>query len=171
MSELSDTEEKNDIRIKVSGDHLTFKERLKQHWQLLTKILELVICIICLGFIMEPAKKGDMAKIHLDHFCVIFTTFIGYLVISAVFLFARIIGDKIPYKTVFIFSVTASCLFFISGILLAIDRKRRYFYDDTFYEPRMYILNFIVVSTFFSFLACVVFVVESVYIWKLGEEF
>lgn len=47
---------------------------------------------------MEPAKKGDLARIHLEHFAVILPTFIGYLIITFIFLLARVIGDKIPYR-------------------------------------------------------------------------
>ncbi|KAF7281537.1 hypothetical protein GWI33_004572 [Rhynchophorus ferrugineus] len=148
-----------------------WKEWAKDNWQLLIKIGQLVICIICLGSVMEPAKRGNLAKIHLDHFAVIFTTFVGYLVIISVCLFAKIIGDKIPYRTLFTFSSIASCLFFITGVLLAVDRKRRYFHDDIFYEPRAYLLNLMVTSSVFAFFGSAVFTVEAVYIWKYREDF
>ncbi|KAL1513600.1 hypothetical protein ABEB36_002991 [Hypothenemus hampei] len=152
-------------------EKLSIKSKIRKRWQLYAKILEMIFCCLCIGFIMEPAKKGDLAKIHFAHFALIFPTFFGYLITVSIFLIAKVMDDIIQYRTCFISSLIASCLFFVCGILLALDHKRQYIFEDFLYQPKPQLLEFHAVSTAFSFFNSILFGLEAYYIWKLKEDF
>lgn len=69
------------------------------------------------------------------------------------------------------FSLAAALMFSISGILLALDRNRHNFHDEFFYTPRPHVLQFLAISTSFSFFTAIIFGVEAFFVWKLKEDF
>lgn len=69
------------------------------------------------------------------------------------------------------FSLAATGMFFISGILLALDRKRHNYHDEFFYMPRPHVLQFLAISTSFSFFTAIIYGVEAFFIWRLKEDF
>lgn len=164
MSEKVELSEKKIDDEEETTETRTLRTFFKKRWQIMIKLIQLLLCVLCTGLVMEPAKRGILMTAHLDHIIVIFTTCVGYTLITAIFILARAIGDRLPYRTVFIFSMLASGLFCLSGILLAIDRQRRYFYDEVYFEPRPYLLHLMVASSGFSFLSSLVFAVEVVFI-------
>ncbi|CAG9765823.1 unnamed protein product [Ceutorhynchus assimilis] len=171
MSQLINTTEKqvtdSENKLEDEQDKSTMRTFFRRRWQLCAKSLELILCILCIGLIMEPVKKSDTARVPLHHLALIFPTFIGYLLIVLLCLLAKILGDKIPYRTGFIFSVVASCLFFVSGILLAVDRRKP-FMD---FQPLPYVFKLLASSAAFSFVTAIIFSVEAVYVWKFREDF
>ncbi|ENN77756.1 hypothetical protein HUJ04_005014 [Dendroctonus ponderosae] len=171
MSERSSISEKVAECGKFDTQEKNMNE-FRKRWQLWAKILELILCALCIGLVMEPAKRGDLARIHLAHFALIFPTFIGYSLIVSVFLVAKAIsGDTIPYRTGFMLSLLGSCFFFTCAVLLILDRKKNYFLDEFFYEPRPYILKLLTASTGLSFITSILFGVEAFYIFKFREDF
>ncbi|XP_050305855.1 uncharacterized protein LOC126742997 isoform X2 [Anthonomus grandis grandis] len=169
MSEILNNSEKHQD---VDGNEKSSLEvQLRKKWQLCAKTVELIFCVLCLALIMEPAKRGYLAQLHLDHFSIIFPTFIGYMTVVSIFLSAKLLQDKIPYKTGFLFSAVASWSFFASGVLLTLDRKEQYFYDERFFKPPDYVLYMLQSCIGFSYLSAIVFGVEAWFIWKFKEDF
>ncbi|XP_066253554.1 uncharacterized protein [Euwallacea similis] len=160
-----------DLQDGTSDKKLSVTSQFRKKWQLCAKILELICCALCIGFIIEPTKRAELARIHLSHFALIFPTFFGYFLASFLFLITKVIGDKMPYRTVFIFSSMASFLFFVSGILLALDRKRD-INDEFYYIPLLpNVSKFLAVSTAMAFFTSMVFGAEAYLVFRYKENF
>ncbi|XP_066139398.1 uncharacterized protein [Euwallacea fornicatus] len=160
-----------ELQDEISDEKLSIISQFKKKWQLCVKIMELIFCALCIGFIIEPAKRADLARIHLSHFALIFPTFFAYFLTSFLFLITRVIGDKMPYRTGFIFSSVASFLFFVSGILLALDRTRD-ISDEFYYIPLPpNVSKFLAISTTITFFTSMLFGAEAYFSFRYKEDF
>ncbi|XP_044253492.1 uncharacterized protein LOC123004336 isoform X2 [Tribolium madens] len=135
-----------------------FKQKVQKHWQIGIKILELLICVVCLGFIFEPANEIHLGGNYMHHTGVMYTAYTGYILINVVLLAGRAIGDRIPYITIIIFDVIGAGLFLITGILLLVDRIRL---AKDIFHPRHYLLTMMTVSVCFAFANCGIFLLEA----------
>ncbi|XP_030752111.1 uncharacterized protein LOC115879422 [Sitophilus oryzae] len=145
-------------------------KRIKEEWQLIAKILELVLCALCLGFFYQPAaKSANFAKHHLEQVGLIFLTFIGYLLINAVFIVSKLIKDRIPFRTSATFSLLAAILNFIAGIVLIVDRRNKF--QGIYYEPQMYLLGMLTGSTILCFVNSAVYGLDGVYTFLLKKDY
>ncbi|XP_066258282.1 uncharacterized protein [Euwallacea similis] len=147
----------------------SLKGKIKKHWQLILKILELLLCALCLGMFIEPTKQAaNMSKIYVEQVAVILLAFAGYLLINAIFIVSRCIKDKIPFRISSLFSLVAAILFFVSGILLIADRKKKF---QGYWEIQMSWISMLSAATVFTFVNAVLFAVDGVYTFLLKEDF
>ncbi|CAG9773998.1 unnamed protein product [Ceutorhynchus assimilis] len=181
-SEVKKAEENKAIEIKEEDDvkekdveevkevETSLGQKIKDQWQLILKIIQLVFCCLCLGMYFPPANQSaNLAKHHLEQVGLIFLAFIGYILINAVFIVSRCLKDKIPFRISALFSLIAALLFFVSGILLIVDRRDKF--QGTHYEPHMYLASMLSAATVFSFVNAVLFAVDGVYTFILKLDF
>lgn len=128
-----------------------------------------IICAICMGFIYDPAKTTGLGQTHMDHVGVMYTAYTGFMLINTILLISRCLKDRIPYKTATMFSVSGSCIFLITGILLLVGRAQ--LFRHYFYHPQMYLLTMMTTSIIFAFVNAAVFAVDAVFTFRRQEDF
>lgn len=169
------------IKIKMSAEIENSKEedikeqrrplhkRLLEFWQLGFKIVELLICGVCMGLIYDPAKVTGLGKSHLHHVGVMYTAYTGFMLINGVLIIGRAIQDRLCYRTSAIFSAAGCIMFLVTAILLISDRS--YLTKNYFYHPEMYLMEMLTTSTIFAFLNAIIFLVDSILTFKKKEDF
>jgi hypothetical protein len=119
-----------------------------------------------MGFIYEPAYEIELGE-HLHHVGIMYTAYIGFILINTLLLISRVIGDRIPYLTVVLFALNGAGLFLITGILLLIDRKKL---TRGVFHPKLYLLTMMTISVSFAFANVVVFIVEAFFTYKRRQD-
>lgn len=117
-----------------------------------------------MGVAFEPFSEIGIGKVRLHHVAIMYTAFTGYILINLIMVAARLMGDKIPYKTNAIFSTIAALLFFITGILIAKDKTDN---SNKLFHAQFYLLQMLVTASAFSFVNCAVFIADAALtFWK-----
>ncbi|KAJ8980132.1 hypothetical protein NQ317_009191 [Molorchus minor] len=125
------------------------------------KILELFICMVCMGLIYEPAQTAALGKTHLHHIGIMYTAFGGYKVINGVAIVSILLGEKIPYRMASLYAVMGCALFLVTGILLTIDRP--YLNNQYYFHPQQHLLIMYTISILFVFLNVILFAADAVF--------
>lgn len=91
-------------------------------WPIIVKSVEVILCILCIIFIDDPAQSSMVrSMIRLNLFvspriiCLCYGTYIAYLIYSTIYLAGKLIGDEWPWKTMAALSSIATVLFVICG--------------------------------------------------------
>ncbi|XP_056633696.1 uncharacterized protein LOC130443201 [Diorhabda sublineata] len=163
----TDLESKDDV--KVQEPKKPFKVVFKEQWPLGVKILELLICAICMAFIYDPATTSGLGKTHMIHVGIMYTAYTGFMVINGVLIIGRSLGDRIPYRTVSLFALMGAALFLITCILLTVDRF--YLMKHYFYHPNMHLLTMMTTSIVFAFINVVAFSADAMFTFIRKEDF
>lgn len=122
------------------------------------------MCAACVGVAFEPFSEIGIGRTNIQHIAVMYTAFTGYILIELTFVISRLVGDKIPYKTNALFSAIAAVLFFITGILVAKDKRDN---SNRLFHAQFYLLQMLVATTAFAFINCAIFVVDAALtFWK-----
>ncbi|XP_031626155.1 uncharacterized protein LOC116342614 isoform X2 [Contarinia nasturtii] len=91
----------------------------KKYWPTILKSIELVLCLLCLVLIDDPAHNS---RIHVfvsqRTVSFVYVTFGSYLIYTLIFLIGKLIRDEWPWKTASIFACVAVFLFLVCGFLL-----------------------------------------------------
>lgn len=88
-------------------------------WPIIIKSVEMILCILCLIFIDDPAQSFRVnlfTPLRIIHLC--YGTYVAYLIYSTIFLAGKLIGDEWPWKTMCALSCIATVLFVICGAFL-----------------------------------------------------
>lgn len=165
----AEVENNKDEETKEQPPKKSLKQKLRDHWQLLFKIVELILCALCMGFIYEPANTVGLGKSHMHHVGIMYTAYTGYMLINCVFLVSRAIGDRIPFKTASLFALNGAALFLITAILLTVNRS--YIVNRHFFHPQIYLLNMFTTSIIFAFLNVIVFALDAILTFRRQEDF
>ncbi|XP_008197067.1 uncharacterized protein LOC103314051 isoform X1 [Tribolium castaneum] len=145
-----------------------FKQKAQKHWQIGTKILELLLCIICIGTVFDALKTMGIGNSDLHHIGIMYTAYTGYILITLTLLTSYYLEATIPYKTSALFSVCGAGLFLTTGVLLIVDRSA---YMRRYGSPISSQLTMIVVSVIFAFVNAIVFAVDAVLTVRRQEDF
>ncbi|KAF7274086.1 uncharacterized protein LOC143195875 [Rhynchophorus ferrugineus] len=144
--------------------------KIRDEWQLIARIIELAINALCLGLFYQPASKSaNFTKHHLEQVGLLFLTFSGYLVINAVFIISRLIKDRIPFRTISLFSIIAAVLNFVAALLLIVDKKNKF--QAMYYEPQMHLIGVLTSATVLCFVNTVVYGLDGVYTFLLKKDY
>ncbi|KAL1494094.1 hypothetical protein ABEB36_009746 [Hypothenemus hampei] len=163
-----DDEDKQIPELPTTEEQFTVKFR--QQWQLIIKILELITSALCFGLFYQPANQSaNLAKHHLEQVAVILLAYVGYILINLVFIVARCLNDKIPFRVGALFSLVAALLNVTSGILLIVNRTNKF--QGMYYEPHKYLESMLSAATVLSFINAVFFSVDAVYTFILKQNF
>ncbi|CAG9812435.1 unnamed protein product [Phaedon cochleariae] len=165
----AEVESNKEDDVKEQKPRKPLKVVFAEKWQIGIKILELLVCAVCMGFIYDPASTAGLGKSHMLHVGVMYTAYTGYMVVNCVLLVGRTLGERIPYKTVSIFAITGSALFLITCILLTVDRL--YLMKHYFYHPNMYLLTMMTTSIIFAFINVVLLAVDAMFTFIRKEDF
>ncbi|XP_055305535.1 uncharacterized protein LOC129570116 isoform X3 [Sitodiplosis mosellana] len=112
----------------------------KKYWPTILKSIEVVLCILCIGLIDDPAQNSRI-RIFVSQRTVAlcYVTFGSFLIYSIVFLIGKLIRDEWPWKTTSILACVATFLFFICGVFLLKDwsdtKERNFWPPNTTSSP------------------------------------
>lgn len=81
----------------------------KQTVPILCKLVELCLTIVIVGLIVDPTNSGIL-QFDQNHSGIVYVTWPGYILINSILLIGYVIGDRIPKRTMMLFS-------FVGGIL------------------------------------------------------
>lgn len=122
-----------------------------------------------MGFIYEPVDRTGMCNTRLHHVGVMYTTYIGCMVIIMGFIIGRVLKERLGFRTSFVFSTANAALFLATGILLTADKAD--LTKDHFFHPSRYLLNMMTLSIILTFVNAIVFVVDAIITFKRQQDF
>ncbi|KAF7417700.1 uncharacterized protein V1477_002075 [Vespula maculifrons] len=100
----------------------SFSSRLQKYLKeapFFCKIIELILCIISIGLIVNPFN--EIHREDIDHVAIVYVSLCGYILINAIIILCHLLGDRIPKKTAIAFSVMGAVLCLIAGLVLIRD--------------------------------------------------
>lgn len=112
-----------------------------------------------MGFAYEAFNGTEIVTTYLHYIGLTYTTFMGYTLIICVMLLARIIKDRVPYKTSAIYSFVGTCLFVVTGILLLSSKS--YLIRSNMYYHRYYQFNMLASAAYLSLASAAVFLADA----------
>lgn len=144
------------------------KQLLLDNWQIIIKLIELLLCIAALVFVCEPAKVTGLGSSHMHHIGIMYTAYTGYILIISVLLLGRYMGDRLPYKTSMIFSVCGASIFLITATLLISTRS--HLTRMHIFHPNAYLMVMLMTSIIIAFINAIVFVIDAVLTFRRQES-
>ncbi|XP_046838183.1 uncharacterized protein LOC124947604 [Vespa velutina] len=126
------------------------------------KIIELILCIISLGLIVNPFN--EIHREDIDHVAIVYISLCGYILINAIIILCHLLGDRIPKKTVIAFSVMGAVLCLTAGFILISDWTD--FPKNLIFQYVEQYSNQMISSGIFAIIAAIVFVCDIYFINK-----
>ncbi|XP_015183205.1 PREDICTED: uncharacterized protein LOC107069967 [Polistes dominula] len=87
------------------------------------KIIELILCVISVGLIVNPFNEISNKDIKKDinDIAIVYVSLCGYILINAIIILCHLLGDRMPKKTAITFSVMGAVLCLAAGLVLIHD--------------------------------------------------
>lgn len=84
------------------------------------KIIELILCVISVGLIVNPFNEISQKDIKKDinDVAIVYVSLCGYILINAIIILCHLLGDRMPKKTAITFSVMGAVLCLTAGLVL-----------------------------------------------------
>ncbi|KAK9681348.1 hypothetical protein QE152_g38380 [Popillia japonica] len=138
-------------------------------WQIIFKLIELIFCIASVALISEAAAETFFKiKIQFHHVILAYSTFVSYIIINAILILSRLLSEPIGLRASLLCSIVGAALFFITSILLFVDKSN---IDNYIYYPRDYVRNMWTASASIALINALVFVVDTVFTFMKRDEF
>ncbi|XP_012273945.1 uncharacterized protein LOC105696234 [Orussus abietinus] len=128
----------------------------------LCKIVELILCAIALGLVVDPFN--DRMQPDRNRAAIIYVSFCSYVLINAVAVISRLLGDRWPKKASIMFSGLGAILSFTAGLILIHDWNN--FQGNMISRYLQRYLDQMVASGVLGILATVAFVFDGYYVAK-----
>ncbi|XP_018580356.1 uncharacterized protein LOC108918002 isoform X2 [Anoplophora glabripennis] len=164
----AEVENSKDEEVKVQAVKKPLRKKILGYWPVGIKVLQLLVCAVCMGLIYEPLTRTIFTRILMHHIGVMYTSYTGYMVINCVLLVSKALGDKIPYRTVALFAIIGSALFLITGVVLAVDKVK--ISKDNFFDPNVHLGIMMTISILFCFFNVLIFFVDAVLMMFVRKE-
>ncbi|XP_003695045.1 uncharacterized protein LOC100867447 [Apis florea] len=139
------------------------------------KILEIILAVFSIGLIVDPLnsfQKISIRHFKLDDAAIIYITIAGYIIINTLFIICQILGDRIPKRTLVIFSSVGALLHIVAGSVIVYNWRKilgPYYNNNEFYPSKQYVDMFIS-GAVFTFANVVVFILEIFFIIKFSSK-
>nr|CAI5826283.1 unnamed protein product [Callosobruchus analis] len=145
------------------------QDATRKYWQLILKLVEIVICIMCIGFMYEPTTtyQSGLGKTNFPYAAPMYTAFGGYIVINATLILGALLGESTPFRIVAIFAAWGTGLFLTTGILL-ISHKMNI---ASFYAPHMHLPLHMTTAIILSFVNVMLMALEAALTFVLKRDF
>ena len=134
------------------------------------KIIEVVLAVLAIGLIVDPLNSFQKilikSQFKLDDAAIIYITIAGFLIINTLFIICHLLGDKIPKRTLILFSSVGALLHIVAGGVIVYDWKktmRPYYSNNELYPSKQY-MDMFISGAVFTFLNALVFIIEVVFI-------
>ncbi|CAK9816976.1 hypothetical protein ANTQUA_LOCUS9187 [Anthophora quadrimaculata] len=153
------------------------KERkMMRHLPILLKILEIILAVFSIGLIVDPLNSYQKILIRthfkLDDAAIIYTTIAGYLIINSLFIICHFLGDRVPKRTLIIFSTVGALLHIVAGSVIVYNWRKilgPYYSNNEFYPSKQY-MDMFISGAVFTFVNAVVFTLEVFFTIKISPK-
>ncbi|XP_034934510.1 uncharacterized protein [Chelonus insularis] len=136
------------------------KERRSWHVTILiAKIVEVILAIVIVGLMVDPLnsyqKIFNRPRTKLDDVAFVYVAVAGYLLINVLFLIGYVLGDRIPKRTLIMFS-TVGCAMHIAAASVMVHTWRKAmgsyldFHNNAIHSSKQY-NDMILSGAFFTF--------------------
>ncbi|XP_017882141.1 uncharacterized protein LOC108626149 [Ceratina calcarata] len=156
----------------------TRKERkFIRHVPLLLKILEVILSVFAIGLIVDPMnsfyKLSIRSRFKLDDAAIIYISIAGYLIINTLFIICHILGDRIPKRTLILFSSLGALLHVVAGSVIVYNWRKTlgpYGYSNNEFYPSKQYMDMLISGAVFTFANAVVFILEVFFIIRSSPK-
>lgn len=139
------------------------------------KILEIILAVFSIGLIVDPLNSFQKfsTRLHfkLDDAAIIYITIAGYIIINTLFIICQILGDRIPKRTLVIFSSVGALLHIVAGSVIVYNWRKILgpYYNNEFRPSKQY-MDMFISGAVFTFANAVVFILEVFFIIKFSSK-
>ncbi|XP_037050282.1 uncharacterized protein LOC119084418 isoform X2 [Bradysia coprophila] len=157
-----------------------------KYWPAIFKSIELLICILCIGLIDEPATNSRIRVfVSQRTVALAYSTFASYLIISAAYLFGKLVKDHWPWKTTAALSLIGFILYAACAATLLKDwvetKERNYWPPNTqrhrscrLLYPKVHnssnMLDLVCATGFICVIGAIVFLIELIAVARSGSR-
>ncbi|XP_015439247.1 PREDICTED: uncharacterized protein LOC107194183 [Dufourea novaeangliae] len=138
------------------------------HLPFLMKILEVILSVFAIGLIVDPLNSFQRilirSKFKLDDAAIIYISIAGYIIINTLFIICHFLGDRIPKRTLIIFTSVGALLHIVAGSVIVYNWNKimgPYYNNNEFYPSKQY-MDMFISGAVFTFVNALVFIVDIV---------
>lgn len=156
----------------------TKQRKLHEHIPCAAKILEVVLAIFAIGLIVDPLNSFqwifNKPRFKLDDAAVIYVSIAGYVLINTLFIISHLLGDRVPKRTLILFTSVGAFLHIVAGSLLVHNWRMIHgpyyqIYNNEIYPSKQY-MDMLISGAVFTFVNAAVFVVDILLIIKFSTR-
>ncbi|CAL7933106.1 unnamed protein product [Xylocopa violacea] len=152
------------------------KERkMIRYLPMLMKVFEIILAVLAIGLVVDPLNSFQKILIRshfkLDDAAIIYISIGGYVIINTLFIICQIMGDKIPKRTLIMFSSVGALLHVVAGSIIVYNWKKILdpYYNNELYPSKQY-MDMFISGAVFTFINAVVFILEIFFIIKISTK-
>ncbi|XP_054273246.1 uncharacterized protein LOC128993393 [Macrosteles quadrilineatus] len=148
----------------MANDDRTLAESFIGASPFLIKVLELVVALLCLVLIYVPFD--NRLQTNLNHVGIVYVTYCCAVIVNGVLIGSHLQGERVPQKTLFIFSTVLGILFFITGCVVLNDWWT--LMHSLYFHPPKTFLDMMICSGIFSILNSLTFFTDIWLTYRYG---
>lgn len=163
-------------RVRMADDnqqesqHVHKELKVAKLMPLAMKLLEIVLAVFAIGLVVDPLNSFQkiMIRMHfkLDDAAIIYITIAGYLIINTLFIICQLLGDRIPKRTLILFSSVGGLLHIVAGSIIVYNWTKilgPYYSNNELYPSKQY-MDMFISGAVFTFVNAAVFFLEVFFI-------
>ncbi|KAK2585072.1 hypothetical protein KPH14_008587 [Odynerus spinipes] len=154
------------------------ENKMIKHTTVLFKVIEIIISIFAIGLLVDPLNSFQRVfnkpRFKLDDAAFIYVTVAGYVMINTLFVICHLLGDRLPKRTMILFSSLGAILHVVAGSLIVhnwrnIQRPHYNLHNDELYPSKQY-MDMLISSAVFVLLNVLAFVGEIFFTLKYSTK-
>ncbi|XP_076764918.1 uncharacterized protein LOC143431850 [Xylocopa sonorina] len=151
------------------------ERKLIGYLPMVMKVLEIILAVFAIGLIVDPLNSFQKILIRthfkLDDAAIIYISLGGYVIINTMFVICQIMGDRIPKRTLAMFSALGALLHVVAGSVIVYDWKKILdpYFSNELYPSKQY-MDMFISGAVFTFLDAFVFILEIFFIVKSSNK-
>lgn len=154
------------------------ESKIMKHSTILFKVIEIILSIFAIGLLVDPLNSFqrifNKPRFKLDDAAFIYVTVAGYIMINTVFIISHLLGDRLPKRTMILFSSLGVILHIVAGSLIVhnwryINRSHYQIQNNEIYPSKQYV-DMLISSAVFVFLNVLAFAGEIFLILKYSTK-
>ncbi|KAF7405779.1 hypothetical protein HZH68_005148 [Vespula germanica] len=154
------------------------ENRISKHIPIFFKVIEIILAIFAIGLLVDPLNSFQRVfnkpRFKLDDAAFIYVTVAGYIMINSLFVICHLLGDRLPKRTMIIFSSLGAILHIVAGSLIihnwrTIQRPYYHMQNNELYPSKQY-MDMLISSAIFVLINALTFVAEIFLILKYSTR-
>ncbi|XP_076172835.1 uncharacterized protein LOC143149389 [Ptiloglossa arizonensis] len=148
--------------------HVLKERKIINHLPFLIKIVEVILAVVAIGLIVDPLNSFQRilikSRFKLDDAAIIYVSIAGYIIINTLFIICHFLGDRIPKRTLILFSSLGALLHIVAGSVIVYNWRKivnPYTNNNEFYPSKQY-MDMFISGAVFTFLDALVFIAEII---------
>ncbi|XP_078033961.1 uncharacterized protein LOC144468402 [Augochlora pura] len=148
--------------------HAPKERKVARHLPFIMKIVEVILSVFAIGLIVDPMNSFHKLLIRtrfkLDDAAIIYISIASYLIINTLFIICHFLGDRIPKRTLILFTSLGALLHIVAGSVIVYNWRKiqgPYQSNNEFYPSKQY-MDMFISGAVFTFVNAVVFVVDVI---------